>query len=80
MQDIPRTPLATLQRAKERALAAGLRYVYLGNVPQAQSTFCPCCGAEAIQRMNYVVTKYEIADGKCRKCGTGIAGVWGGIN
>jgi pyruvate formate lyase activating enzyme len=76
IQTISRTPLATLQMAKERALTSGLRYVYLGNAPLPQSTVCPNCRAEVIQRMNYTVTKYEIAGGKCQRCGARIAGVW----
>jgi pyruvate formate lyase activating enzyme len=76
MQTLSRTPLDTLQRAKERALASGLHYVYLGNVPQAQTTLCPNCQTEIIQRLNYLVTRYEITAGKCQGCGTRIAGVF----
>ena len=33
MMDRPATPVATLVRAREIGLAAGLRYVYVGNIP-----------------------------------------------
>ena len=47
MRDVPRTPPATLSRARRIALDHGLRYVYTGNVhdPDGQSTRCPGCGA-----------------------------------
>ena len=43
MTDRPRTPAATLVRAREIARAAGLRHVYTGNVRdrEGQTTFCP---------------------------------------
>src|SRR4030042_1522596 len=34
MMDRPATPVATLRRAREIGLAAGLRYVYTGNLPR----------------------------------------------
>ena len=76
MQAPPRTPFDTLCRAKERALAKGIRYVYLGNTSQPQNTACPVCQREAIQRLNYLVAKCELSDGKCIGCGARIAGVF----
>ena len=45
--DRPHTPLATLRRAREIGLSAGLRYVYEGNVPGdgGENTWCNQCGA-----------------------------------
>ena len=34
MMDRPATPVATLRRAREIGLKAGLRYVYTGNIPR----------------------------------------------
>ena len=76
MQELPRTPYDTLRRAKDIALARGLRHVYLGNTPQSQSTICPNCQREVIRRVNYAVIKYELPAGKCPECGTRIAGVF----
>jgi len=43
MQDRPRTPPETLSRALPIAMAESLRFVYTGNVHDAQggTTFCP---------------------------------------
>src|SRR5438094_289306 len=50
LRDRPPTPPATLVRAREIALAAGIRYAYTGNVhdPAGQSTRCHRCGAVLI--------------------------------
>jgi len=36
MQDVPGTPPATLTRAREQALAAGLHYVYTGTFDERE--------------------------------------------
>jgi pyruvate formate lyase activating enzyme len=45
MTDASPTPVATLQRARQIGLEAGLRYVYLGNVRGEENTFCPGVGS-----------------------------------
>ena len=59
-------------------LAAGLKYVYTGNVPgnAAENTFCPGCGKIVIERWGFQVGNLRIKDGRCTRCGTGIEGVW----
>ena len=44
---LPVTPVETLDRARETARKAGMKYVYIGNVPghAAESTFCARCGS-----------------------------------
>ncbi|MDR1808710.1 MAG: AmmeMemoRadiSam system radical SAM enzyme [Propionibacteriaceae bacterium] len=77
LRDVPRTPLATLRRARARALGEGLRYVYTGNVLDAAgaTTTCPGCGASVIAREGYDVTLYRVTpDGTCAVCGGPIAG------
>jgi pyruvate formate lyase activating enzyme len=54
-----------------------LRYVYPGNVYQEANTLCPGCGELLIRRRGYQVSIAGFEDGKCRKCGREIAGVWG---
>jgi pyruvate formate lyase activating enzyme len=76
IQSLPRTPTSTLSKAKEKALACGLQYVYIGNVSQPQDTICPRCKNVAIQRLNHAVTKYQIQNGKCSHCGCAIAGIY----
>lgn len=77
MLDVPRTPPATLTRARQIALDAGLRYVYTGNVRNADgdTTWCPDCGAELIVRDWFRVLADRItADGRCPSCGLAIPG------
>ncbi|MBN1813804.1 MAG: AmmeMemoRadiSam system radical SAM enzyme [Anaerolineae bacterium] len=73
----PPTPLATLERAREIGLAAGLHYVYLGNVPShpAENTFCPNCGTILAERGLLQLLRCEItSEGRCLSCGEEIAG------
>lgn len=77
LQDVSPTPAATLVRAREQALAAGLRYVYTGNVsdPRGQSTACAACGALLIERDGYRVGRWGLdARGRCARCGAGLPG------
>jgi pyruvate formate lyase activating enzyme len=77
MTDVPPTPTATLERAWHIGREAGLRYVYVGNVPghSTESTFCPGCGRVVIERTGYEVRRRALKDGACESCGTSIAGV-----
>ncbi len=70
------TPIDSLQRAYEIGKSAGLRYVYLGNVPgsRAESTFCYQCGRMLIERVGYRIASNHIKNSKCPDCGTEIAG------
>jgi pyruvate formate lyase activating enzyme len=78
MQDIPATPAETLVRARKQAIAAGLKYVYTGNVydKSSQSTYCPNCQVCLIERDWFTLGSYKIKDGKCIACGTHIAGLF----
>jgi len=73
------TPVETLLKARDAARAAGLRYVYIGNVPGldgAETTWCPDCKKAVVKRDIFAVTALNLDAGKCRFCGTKIAGVW----
>jgi len=74
----PPTPVSTLERACEIGEAAGLEYVYLGNVlgHPLENTHCPGCGASLIERWGLGVTRYRLDRGCCPQCGREIAGVW----
>ncbi len=76
MLDKPRTPPATLARAREIARAKGLKYVYTGNVHDRMggSTWCPACGALLIERDWYELGAYNLDGNRCRACGCEIAG------
>ena len=78
MPHLPPTPTATLERARSIAMARGIRYVYVGNVPghPGNNTACPSCKKEVIRRTLFFVEGSNIKDGKCGYCGKRIAGVF----
>jgi pyruvate formate lyase activating enzyme len=78
LTDRAATPVKTLTKAREIGLAAGLKYVYTGNVPgnAAENTFCSDCGEMVVERWGFQVGKIRIENGQCKKCSTRIDGVW----
>ena len=80
MDETPATPPATLTRARNIALGAGLNYVYTGNVHDEKggSTWCPKCRAPLILRDWYRIDDYRITpDGRCPECSAPLAGRFG---
>ena len=77
MYDRGPTPPGTLQRAYELGREAGLRYVYVGNMPGArlEDTVCPNCGQTVIERWGFQVRRRNLRDDKCGHCGTPIDGI-----
>ena len=72
-----RTPQATLTRAREIAMANGVRYAYTGNVPDTvgASTRCHSCGALLIERDRYHLGRWGLDDGGCcANCGKQLPG------
>jgi pyruvate formate lyase activating enzyme len=79
LTNLPPTSLDSVVKAREIALARGIKFPYVGNVPSGhpgESTYCPGCGKVAIQRAGYTVLSINIKDGKCASCGVPIPGVW----
>jgi pyruvate formate lyase activating enzyme len=78
LPNLPDTPVATLERAREAAMQQGLRFVYLGNVPghPGNNTYCPKCGKAVIERDGLFVTGMRLKNGCCAFCGRDIPGVW----
>ena len=75
--DRPPTPVSTLRRARRIGLEAGLKYVYLGNVPgEGEDTHCPNCGETLIRRHGFYILQNRLREGRCPSCGTEIPGVW----
>ena len=76
MLDVPRTPPATLARARGQAKAHGIEHVYTGNVhdAEAQSTYCGGCGAVLVERDWYSLGRYRIRGGACPDCERPVAG------
>jgi pyruvate formate lyase activating enzyme len=81
MMDRPPTPPATLTRARDIAIANGVRYAYTGNVhdTRGSSTYCSGCGQLVIERDWYQLGRYALTpDGHCEACGTAVPGVFEG--
>mgnify|MGYP001567753073 CR=1 FL=1 len=73
MMEFPWTPVETLEKHCAVAKEAGLKYVYIGNVPghPLENTYCPGCGAIAVKRYGFDITGWYLdKDNKCKKCGT----------
>ena len=78
MLKVPRTPAATLTRARRIAREQGVRYAYTGNVHDGDggSTWCHACGHLLIERDWYQLGHWGLtADGTCERCGARCAGV-----
>lgn len=72
LTDRPLTPVQTLRQAARIGREAGLRYVYLGNVPGEEAdTQCPECQNPAIRRLGYSVAAPQPAD-QCPTCGAAL--------
>lgn len=77
MNHLQPTPPSTLRRARRRAIDAGLRYVYTGNVhdDEGGSTICHNCGTTLIGRDWYRLTQWALDElGRCAECGEPCAG------
>jgi len=70
------TPSDTLEKAYQIGREAGLRYVYVGNLPGSgrESTYCHECGHLLVERIGYQIGQYNILNSACPGCGTAVAG------
>ncbi len=77
---LPATPVATLEKMRDIALEAGIRHVYLGNVPghPGTQTYCHQCRKVVIQRNGYLIETLHMKNGRCTHCGASIPGRWEG--
>jgi pyruvate formate lyase activating enzyme len=76
------TSSQTLVRAAGIGKAAGLRFVYAGNIPgrtgELENTYCPNCHELLVERVGFHVLDYRLTGtGSCPGCGAGIPGRWG---
>jgi pyruvate formate lyase activating enzyme len=75
------TSAETLVRAAGMGRAAGLRYVYAGNLPgrtgELENTRCHGCGVTLVRRHGFRVLENRVPpNGLCPDCSTAIPGVW----
>jgi pyruvate formate lyase activating enzyme len=80
MTRIPATPASKLAEARQIAQAAGLQYVYTGNVHDLSggTTLCSKCRLPLIARDWYQIREYAVTEkGECPHCGTKLSGHFG---
>ena len=73
--DSPPTSIETIDEAVKVARRE-LFYVYTGNIPRVENTYCPDCGELLLSRYHVGVLKNRLQEGCCPKCGREIYGVW----
>jgi len=78
LTQLPSTPVNTLHKAKDIAVAAGCKYVYIGNITEGGvlNTYCPKCKNLVVERIGYKIVSNNLHLNKCNKCGTKIEGIW----
>jgi len=71
LRDLNVTPVETLDWARQIGLDAGLKYVYVGNVPghKAENTYCPKCKSLLIERIGYETAIKNLKEKTCGNCG-----------
>jgi pyruvate formate lyase activating enzyme len=76
--NLPPTPVGTLEKFRDFAMNRGIRYAYIGNVPDhpGNHTYCPGCGKVVIRRKSIFLEQLNLDHGKCKYCGRIIAGIW----
>ena len=69
--DLPATPVDTLEHAMEIGKEAGLKFIYLGNVPghDGENTKCYNCGRLIVQRQGYSTQILGLKGSHCQYCG-----------
>ena len=75
------TNVEDLLQAAEIGQAAGLRYIYAGNLPGRvgpwEDTRCPQCHETLIRRHGYLIKDYRLTpEGRCPSCSHQIPGRW----
>jgi pyruvate formate lyase activating enzyme len=78
LQNLPRTPVQTLEAARQTAQDVGLRYVYTANIAphEGTNTYCARCGEQVIQRLGFKILENRLRHGVCPNCRRKLPGVW----
>jgi pyruvate formate lyase activating enzyme len=77
MRDVAPTSVPSLEKAWSFGRDAGLKYIYIGNVPghDYAKTRCPGCGEVVLNRAGFSLSFSAVSDGRCSACGESISGV-----
>ena len=75
---LPSTPVETLEQARAIASEEGIRYAYMGNIPDHPSdhTYCHHYGEIIIRHLGFTIVEFHMTDGRCGFCRRPISGVW----
>jgi pyruvate formate lyase activating enzyme len=78
MTDTPPTSGGVLRRALQIGKDAGLKYVYVGNLPggEGENTHCANCGNLLIERIGFSIMKLSLTGNACPKCGSILEGIF----
>ena len=78
LTSLPFTPVTILNQARDIAMKAGIKYVYIGNVPgtPAESTYCAKCKNVVIERKGFSIVAMRMKNGACQSCGNPVSGIW----
>lgn len=78
MRDVQPTDIAVLRKAADLGKKAGIKYIYIGNVPfnEYESTVCAKCKKSVIKRAGFSVIDMNIKGNKCAYCNNKIPGVF----
>jgi pyruvate formate lyase activating enzyme len=71
LKELPITPVETLERCAQEARRAGLRYVYIGNVPghEEANTYCYNCRTLLVERDGANIRSINLVKDRCPQCG-----------
>ena len=81
MHGMGNTSARMLVQACEIGSAAGLNFVYAGNIPGGvgpwENTYCPGCHTPLIERVGYHIRANRVgAKDECRRCGARVPGIF----
>jgi pyruvate formate lyase activating enzyme len=78
LNQVASTPVSRLEEAHAAAVAEGVKYVYVGNVPghPREHTYCHHCKKMILERRGYSILTNSMKGGRCGFCGAVIPGVW----
>lgn len=73
-----RTRADDLNRAIAAGRAAGLQFIYAGNMALGgkENTYCPGCGECVVTRRGFHTLENRLRQGACPGCGESLPGIW----